>query len=750
MNTIGTLLRAMLASGVLFAMQQAAHAQLSCGVGSADGATTQCNTDGMSFVALRNPITLHAPADGKTIFEMTAPQGKVSGFEMSGTGLGDIEVIVRAHLRRNLDFTGLQGDLLLHVQAPDASDPQAPPAGLVLGNSQLGSGASELRIDAGAVLSFEANAIANPVQRVEVDFGGSDSVVTNSGYFMVGHSSVGEAPLVVGGSALTGPPSVAAREITLDQLQRFENRGAIVLGGIMTGRGGDNEPVRPAVEYPAHSSLGLTDYVPSTVLALPGADFVGAPGSIIHFDAVFRYGESQQGCDERTVRSSHPNGLPQGNRGQPHTIDTLIAADCVDLRGGRTSGVTEVAIYDWQPGTLAANFGDGGIVLVDAEGGESAAEHFVLSPQSDHYDPDAKALQQGFVMFPLVYDADRQQHKLVSLPGARALALPHLMQSLQAVARVVGDEAGGRQGRAAAGDGGTWVRLSQRQQSRDVRHGFQPYGQAVTVDGSHQIDSTVFTVGRSWAAGAWALGGAISYVDARVDFDANSMRADMGGASIALHADYRDDGLFFDNLVQLQWLEMDVTDPSLDVMSRGQFYVGYAYFDPSTAYRNQVGDSSTQSIHLRSEVGLDYALNASLQITPLMGLSWVRAEAGEATMLSYDNDEPGNRFFGDHADSLRATVGGRAAFTRSGARLNLRATGSLRYWQSLKDKTTVTLANAGPDLVVQDDFDGGWTEVNAGLELVSPSGRVAGQLEAQALLGDYEGYGVTAGVRFQW
>ena len=52
--------------------------------------------------------------------------------------------------------------------------------------------------------------------------------------------------------------------------------------------------------------------------------------------------------------------------------------------------------------------------------------------------------------------------------------------------------------------------------------------------------------------------------------------------------------------------------------------------------------------------------------------------------------------------------------------------------------------------MVQDDFDGGWTEVNAGLELVSPSGRVAGQLEAQALLGDYEGYGVTAGVRFQW
>ena len=438
-----------------------------------------------------------------------------------------------------------------------------------------------------------------------------------------------------------------------------------------------------------------------------------------------------------------------GVSGFPGSIPTLPGADCVDLRGGKTSGVTEVAIYDWQPGNLARNFGDEAIVLIDVEGGESAAEHFVISPRSQHYDAGTGTVQSGFVMFPLVYDADRQQHKLVSLPGPRAWTLPHVAQGLQALARGVAMDAMAPEG--VASTSGTWVRLSNRRQSRDVRHGVERYGRSITVDSSHDIDSTAFTVGRSWEAGGWRVGGAMSYVDAGIDFDATTMAAQANGASLALHAVHRGEALFFDNLVQLQWLEMDLGDPAMDTTSRGHYNMGYGYyFDPSTAYRNQTVDAATQTLHLRSELGWRLQVAEHLDVEPMVGASWVRSDIGDAALMGQDNSVPGYGFYGDAYDSLRATVGVRVSLESPGEGLRLRYTGSVRHWLSVKDETKVRVANAGPDLVVEDDFEGGWTELTAGVGLSSESGRISGELQAHGVFGAYEGFGVTAGLQLRW
>lgn len=736
------LLRGMLALGLGAAIQPAL-AQMDCGAGALPGEITHCTTDGLGGAPLWNTVSIFAPDSGTTSFTTTEGQTTLNlPTLMVGSGAGDIDIVIEKYLIRNMDFSTHGGDLSLQIRS--ATRDAASPGGFVFGGSTFGSGAVRVAIEEGAVVSFQGVGGLGVVDLVSVDFGVSDddidNEIVNHGYFLVGDASVRE--VAVPYDQGSGVP--LARQLTLTSLDRFENHGDLVLGGLTLA-----DSFRLATEA-AGRGLPMTDLTSSTALSMPGTHFIGAPGSVLHMDAVFSYGTAQVNCEGRVKRHVAPD-IPPGSYSWSN-VPRLMAADCVDLQGGKTSGVTEVAIYDEQPGNLAANFGAGSILLIDVQGGESAAEHFVLSPQSQHYDADTGALQQGFFMFPLVYDAENQQHKLVSLPGERALALPHMMRAVQAVARNVGRDAFGGAGSVDGSlpDSGTWVRLSSQAQSRDVQRSFSSYGARIGVDSSHDIDTTALTVGRSWRAGDWSVGGAISYVDASVDFDYTDMQADLVGASVALVAHYQGERLFISNLASLQWLEMDVGDPSLELVSGGNKGIGYVKMVPSNAFRQQIGDASTQTLHLRSELGLDYQVGDTLRVQPLLGASWVRSEIGAVTLQSYERTGADNRFFGDHADSLRLTLGARTAFDQSGERFDLRYTGSLRYWHALKDEARTTVTNAGPDLVVADEFDGGWTEISAGVQISSPSGRISGQIEAQGMLGNYEGFGVTAGLQLRW
>src|SRR5690606_29964833 len=109
------------------------------------------------------------------------------------------------------------------------------------------------------------------------------------------------------------------------------------------------------------------------------------------------------------------------------------------FRGGSTAGSTQIIVRDALPGDQGAYNLDG-IVIVDVSGGQSAAEHFTLSPASDSYRETAGGrgvIDKGLFVFPLVYDADTQQHKLVGIPGASALQLPLLTHAAQSLARQV-------------------------------------------------------------------------------------------------------------------------------------------------------------------------------------------------------------------------------------------------------------------------------------------------------------------------
>jgi outer membrane autotransporter protein len=721
------------------------QAQANCGEGASAGESVSCTSTGVAQTA---PITIFAAQDGHTELLVNTRRGVRDGAPstipvlLQGSGAGQITVDLQAHMRAGtINFAANSGGATFRV-AGYALDYDAPGGWAMNGSNRFGSGDDRLQNLGNSVLTASipesgwSSRDRSALVQTTLDFGAGVDRLENEGFLVIGESRAYRDLLGVDRDLIqtTGSDSrhPQGHQFTATNLETLQNSGQIMMGGWIEGR-----TWRPFPElygsvcqfnstYPASDKIDCvefyedTDRVTASVLSLPGTRFVGDPGSSLLLDARFDRGVSQADCQQRSLR--------QG-------IQQLPGADCMEIIGGETEGITEVIVRDGLPGSLGSASPDG-ILIVDVSGGQSAAAHFVLSAESDDFDAETGTLDKGMFMFGLAFDEARQQHRLVSAPSPRAHRLPLLVQATQTVSRSTGGQWFDRRADLRLGGadalGGAWVRLRQDSGSRDAEQRASMAGGTVSFDNSYDLDTTVFSVGRDVRLGeAWVLGGSFHYVDATVEFDRAAAAAEFGGAALGVHAGYETTaGLYFDSQAMMQWLEMDYLD---------------AYFPTPL-------DDTLHTLDLRAELGWRLNLSPRLFVEPMLGASWVRSEFEAMTLLAPRDPtgRPENSVFGDGASSLRATAGARlyASQSLSGVQLGYGLTA--RYWHSLQDDTKVPIDNMGPTDVVQDTFDSGLIEVGAGVDLRNTAGNLGASLQATGFFGDYESLGLTAGLRFQW
>jgi len=572
----------------------------------------------------------------------------------------------------------------------------------------LGSGSDLIHNRAGALIATSIlpdDDLGIVVRETELDFGGGADRFLNEGRLLVG-----ETTIIGGGFRATHANAAETRFLNLGT---FENAGLIVFGGILPQRF-DVGGVAP------DASNGQA----GSVLAMPGATFTGLEGSRMVMD-VFLSGPAQTNCTDRDEEGFLPSG------------------DCLVLTGGATAGVTEIFLNQIIPGNQAG-YNPDGIVIVDVAGGESAAEHFFISPESAGYDPANGGISKGFFSYRLLYDTEEQQHKLVGLIGDNGLQLPLLVQTALSTTRGAGDALFDRQ--ADLRDAGDelergrrlWARASYDLGERELVTSTTSASQTVVFDNSFEQETSLLTMGVDWLLGGggqvWTLGGAIGYGRSKLQFDASDNVVDLDGLHLAAYGGYAAGPYFANAAVTGAWLKVDDDAPSAG-LNRA----------------DAVLSTDARTLGAQAEIGLSFELTEALRLEPLASVSWVRADLSEIELPSGNVLQPSNTIAFDDSASLRAGLGGRLALNTAAAGLRVQYGATARYWNELDGETRVVIDNSGPDAVVTDTFDGGFTDLSASVSVLNPSGAASGFLSVDTTIADqYDSLGVSAGFRYQW
>jgi hypothetical protein len=614
-------------------------------------------------------------------------------------------------------------------------------------------------------------------RQATVVFGAGQDTFNNSGTLLVGGGLFGIGTVTTGffdsflGVNKPSAGQSTASEAVFQGLEAFNNSGLIVLGGRSYEGGagtfaagsrpagfgrrfytsdaegealcrqalsGFGLPNPPANGFLCTDSPGLkdTDRLTNAVLSMPGALFTGSGDSTILLDAAFGEGLAQINCQDRT--------------GGGEVFFRLPGADCVDLRGGATAGSTQVVVRDARVDDQGAGNLDG-IVIVDVSGGASASEHFMLSPDSDHYRETAGGrgvIDKGLFVFPLVYDADTQQHKLVGIPGASALQLPLLTHAAQSLARQTTasglDEraqnvrAGLRSG--AAMTGGFWGEFGQSTIERDVIQPMTAIGDTLAFNNDYEQDSSTMMLGGDWLIAdgdrtAWLLGGSIGYVRSEVGFTESGNQADLEGVTMGVHGGYQAGHWFVNAGYSQSFLEVD------DYVST---------FNLSTA--GSSADTSAQTQSVRVDGGRRFSLTDALHVEPLASVAWVRADFDDLVVASPDNPlATSNRAQFGNSVSLRGALGARLGFDQALSKLRIDYTLTGRYWSEFEGKTEVLIQSPGPAVPVSNTFDGSFLDLAGRISVSDAEGHISGYVDATSASGDdYSSLGFSAGFRYQW
>lgn len=657
-----------------------------------------------------------------------------------GFGDGNYVLNNRALINSAFDFSASTGGLNFDNHGADGVTDAA--SWIFSGVTEFSAGDDTLRNHVGATI------VASFSETYQIFFDGFPSeVVTSEMHFHDGEDRIlNEGTLIIGDArfrpvaSLLGPPIVHSEArafyTAFSGLEDFDNQGLIVFGTWV-----QDEPIRdlasgdPICQQLAtrtrscREALGVgdTDAEPSTVLSMPGTHFVGGAGSTLLMDVMLGRGLAQRDCVQRSGAS---------------TFFRLPGADCLDLSSGSTEGQTQVVLRDREPNDLGA-YNPDGIVIVDVSGGDSAAGHFVMSADSDGFDPSIGAIDKGLFMVPLLFDADTQQHKLVSLPGTRALQMPLLVQSALSLSRRASDVWFQRNQdlRQSVGDnaGGAWARVTTTTGSRDAGQSVSAYGQQFDIRNDFDQDDTLVTLGRDIMVGdsGWLVGGSIGYARSMISFNSTGADADFDGVTLGLHARYQQGAFHLDNQLLGSWLQLDYEDAAFSSAD-----------DPYDAL-----DTETQGIGARLEAGWRFDLGETLYLQPLASASWERTEFDTLTIgVPGDSNRPTNAIFGDNTPtSLRTALGARLGLEQplGGLRLSMILTG--RVWNELRGETPVRIRSAGPDLVVEDTYDSALSELALGVGIANTPGTVSGHLQVDSTFGDdYDSLGLTAGFRYQW
>lgn len=488
--------------------------------------------------------------------------------------------------------------------------------------------------------------------------------------------------------------------LTLTGLETFDNSGLILLGSTFGG------PQNPGQ---------ISDFEANDVLNAQGVAFTGSEGSRIAMD-VNLGGVAQTDCS------------------------ALTAADCVDFTGGSTAGSTLLTIQDATLNPKAGALNDGIVLIV----GASAAGDFSLDPNSDHYvtqTSQGPVLQKGFIAYRLVYDADAKKHMLVSNLADEAFQGATFAASAQETWRATAGSWFDRQADLRATPGGlessngVWARASFQsgERSLDASYTHGSITNVYDVDHKQRIGQALVGVDVLNATSgdtALVLGGLLGFVRSDVDYDATPTEVVYSGFVGGLYASYLSGPLFVDALFDANVLSQTADAPN---------------------FRLSPGVKLTQNLHSlggRLEAGWKIPLGA-VSLEPLAGVSYVKT-----TMEDIDlPDGVGSYGFADGYKSLRVGGGLRAAMDSHLLGLVANYSLTARYWNESKgdNVTTATLGDGVTAFPLVDDVGGGYSDIQAGVNLYSSDGG----LSAFASLGgqfasDYHAIDGSIGVRLRW
>jgi hypothetical protein len=565
------------------------------------------------------------------------------------------------------------------------------------GEISLGAAGDTLTIGADAY--FSAVESSAPLFDItQIAFGGGDDLLTNAGL------------LVVGDSVATNPGSDRSvqYDLRLLDLERFENTGLILMGT-------DN------ADFATH----LSDLSNDDLLFMSGTTFVGGTGSLVVLDADLN--ATQSSCDS-ALRSSVTGALP--------------AADCIRIEDGATEGVTALRVNEMVPGDRGS-FGE--IVLVDVSGGTSASGHFVLDPQSSGYSAaNGGVIDKGFFIYPLVYDAETQQHKLVGTVGQNALQFPIMGQAAHDLWRLstgswLGRQADLRGGLEEGVGGGVWLRVSTEFADRDVTQTVLSAGNPISFDNTHIQSSYAVTGGFDLISGsagdsAWVVGLTAGYAHAGLDFDAspNAMRLDgwTGGG----YASFISGGWYVDATVTGNKLELEGDVPGLNL------------FPSSTMV-----DTALMSVGGQVETGWRFNVMEAAFVEPLAGVSHVRTRFDDLSIAADDPLRPPLVLEFDDPTSLRGNVGARFGLDQDYGVARVQYSLLARFWNEFEDESRVVAYNTGADATMIDEFTGQYSEFGVGASLWALDGVVSGFVNVGGKFGDdYTSQTLAAGVRVNW
>ncbi len=555
-------------------------------------------------------------------------------------------------------------------------------------------------------------AIGGDEAALSLDFGPGNDRFVNAGTLQVGTRYYQNN--LAGGAPRQSDIQELAATLRLENLEHFDNAGSIVLGTVFS-----------------NDTVLQIDGWNDDILSMPGTAFSGSGNSRILFDVNFN-GSGQTACDG-TLRDA--NGW-------------MPAADCVDLRGGSTAGSTEIVIAtDIIRGDFGAYTPDG-VVLVDVNGGTSAAEHFTLSPDSVNYNPELGAIEKRAFVYALGYDEANQQHKLYGMPGQDLYQMPLMAHAAQALWRGTATSWFDRQSdvrlalrEGAALEGGAWVRVGSGSADRTVAQSVTGGTTTLSFDNSYEQETTTLNLGVDFLVGkegdrAWSVGGMIGYGSSDLRFDHRANRANFEGPTLGAYASWLQGDWFVDAVLAGNWMSFDFDVPTFDLFPDSAILV-----------------TDTQTVGLQVDAGWRWQ-SGRYGVEPLLGLSYVQASFDDMDIPADDSESTGGASVAyDTATSLRASLGVHLSARDLLPRLfplalNLTA----RAVNETDGEARVAIGNTGPVAApVANTFDGTFIEMSGGVTLSNAKGNALGYLNIDSTFNsDYESLGFSAGFRYRW
>lgn len=404
---------------------------------------------------------------------------------------------------------------------------------------------------------------------------------------------------------------------------------------------------------------------------------------------------------------------------------TATVADCLDLRGGSTEGVTTILINPLGPITNEAN--TDGIVLVDVGGGTSRAGDFIIDRISPNYDADAVygavITTDGLLAFALQYDEAAQVHYLGSVVPSQRLEYIGALQETLSVWHTTSDTVAGRQASLQnGGERGFWVRVGGERSTRDIGLDFTAQGADFRYDDTYELNTTVALAGLDLLAGdsggkSYVFGVHGGVVRSQLERDSTPAADQMDGVAFGLYGGWWGEGLTLDGALNVNVLNLEHDRPA-----------------------DELSTTEVISAGVRVEAGWRMAMSEGFYIQPLATLAYVGIDIEDVIQTSFDASY-------EDVSSLRGAVGLRLGGGQGGLGYWLEG----RVWNEFSGDGTLQLRVPIEDVLIQDDMGGGFQELGLGLSLTSADDLRQGFLAAGATFGDNaDSYSLSLGARLRW